>query len=139
MKVNFDIIDNYAIEINGRLIDLHNNFDFVGFDYRVVEREITLHWKKSKGDWVNKHEISNLMLTHIGVSFLEAIEHEQNSIRDEKTCLSEITFFPSAEREIDDCFIPKRRPNSDDDIIYFFVNGLTIKIHCEQVELNLTL
>lgn len=50
MKVNFNIKDNHAIEIAGRLIDLHNNFDFVGFDYNVADREIKLHWKKSSGD-----------------------------------------------------------------------------------------
>jgi hypothetical protein len=48
MKVNFDIKDNHAIGIAGRHIDLHNNFDFVGFDYNVADREIKLNWKKIK-------------------------------------------------------------------------------------------
>ena len=56
MKVNFDIKDNHAIEIAGRHIDLHNNFDFVGFDYNIADREIKLLWKKASGEWVDKKE-----------------------------------------------------------------------------------
>jgi len=49
MKVNFYIIDNHAIEIEGRQIDLHNNFDFDSFNYNVADREIKLYWNKSSG------------------------------------------------------------------------------------------
>ena len=76
MKVNFDIKENHAIEIAGRHIDLHNNFDFVGFDYNVADREIKLQWKKTNGDWVDKNEFSSLVLTHKGVTFLPQKTYE---------------------------------------------------------------
>ena len=136
MKVNFDITDNYALNFEGRHFDLHNNFDFVGFDYNVVEREIKLNWKKSNGDWVDKNELSNLVLVHRAVTFLKVIAQDEKSNYDDDSCLGEITFFPSTAREINDSIVPQSKPNDGDDILYFFENGQRIRIHCEQIELS---
>lgn len=136
MKVNFDIKDNHAIEIAERYIDLHNNFDFIGYDYNVVNREIKLHWRKSKGDWVDKNELSSLVLIHRGVTFLRVMEQDENSTYEDGSCLGEITFFPSTIREINDNIIDQSKPNDGDDILYFFENGQLIRINCEQVELK---
>jgi hypothetical protein len=136
MKVNFDIQDNHAIEIAGRHIDLHNNFDFIGFDYNVADREIKLHWKKSSGDWVDKNEFSSLVLTHKDVIFLRVIDQDENSTYEDDSCLGEITFFPSTAREINDSIIPQKKPNDGDDILYFFENGQLIRIHCKEIELS---
>ncbi|TJY67122.1 hypothetical protein FAZ19_09565 [Sphingobacterium alkalisoli] len=135
MKVNFDIIDNHALSIEGRLIDLHNNFDFVNFDYNVAEREIKLHWKKSNGDWVDENELSSLILTHSAVTFLKVIEQDEKSTYADDSCVGEITFFPSTAREINDSIVPQSKPNHGDDILYLFENGLVIRIHCEEIEL----
>ena len=102
MKVNFDITDNHVLTIAERQIDLHNNFDFVGFDYNVAYREIKLHWKKSIGDWVDKNEFSSLVLIHRGVTFLKVIDQDEKSNYDDDSCLGEITFFPSKARELND-------------------------------------
>ena len=136
MKVNFDITDNHALNFEGRHIDLHNNFDFVGFDYNVVASEIKLNWKKSSGDWVDKNELSSLVLAHKAVKFLKVIDQDENSNYDDDSCLGEITFFPSTAREINDSIVPQSKPNDGDDIIYFFENGQRIRIHCEQIELS---
>ncbi|WP_231390110.1 hypothetical protein [Sphingobacterium pedocola] len=135
MKVNFEIKDNHALSTAGRFIDLHNDFDFVNFDYNVAEREIKLHWKKSNGDWVDKNEFSSLVLTHRGVTFLRVIEQKEKSIYEDDCCLGEFTFFPSAAREFNDSIVSQPKPNDGDDILYFFENGLVIRIHCEEIEL----
>lgn len=139
MKVNFAIKDNHAIEIAGRLIDLHNNFDFVGFDYNIANREIKLHWKKSNGDWIDNNEFSSLVLTHKGVTFLRVIEQDEKSIHEDNSCLGEITFFPSTAREINDSIVPQSKPNDGDDILYFFENGQQIRIHCKEIELTVNI
>jgi hypothetical protein len=136
MKVNFDITDNHALSFEGRHIDLHNNFDFVGFDYNVVEREIKLNWKKSSGDWVDKNELSSLVLAHKAVTFLKVIDQDEKSNYDDDSCLGEITFFPSTARETNDSIVPQSKPNDGDDILYFFENGQRIRIHCEHIELS---
>jgi hypothetical protein len=137
MKVNFEITDNYALNYEGRHIDLHNNFDFAGLDYNVINREIKLHWKKANSDWVDKNEVSSLVLTHIGVTFLSLIGQEEKSTYEDDRCLVEITFFPSTERAINDSIVPQPKPNDGDDILYFFENGQLFRIHCEQIELGI--
>lgn len=139
MKVNFDIIDNHAIEIEGRRIDLHNNFDFDSFNYNVADREIKLYWNKSSGDWVDKNDFSSLVLTHKGVTFLRVIDQDEKSTYEDDVCLGEITFFPSTAREINDSIVPQPKPNDGDDILYFFENGQLIRIHCEEIELIVNL
>ena len=139
MNVNFDIIDNYAIEIAGRHIDLHNNFDFIGFDYNVADREINLHWKKSNGNCIDNNEFSSLVLIHKQVTFLRVIDQDPNSKFEDGCCLGEISFSPATSREIDDCILRQPKPNDDDDILYFFENGQLIRIHCEQIELSVSI
>jgi len=136
MKVNFDIIDNYALTYEGRHIDLHNNFDFIGFEYNVADKEIKLHWKKSNGDWVDKNEFSSLVLTHSSVTFLKVIDQDENSTYADDSCLGEITFFPSTAREINDSILPQSKPKNGDDIIYFFESGQCLRIHCKEVKMR---
>ncbi len=136
MKVNFDITDNHALNFNGRHIDLHNNFDFVGFDYNIANKQLKLSWTKSKGNWVYKDELNNLVLVHNSVTFLTITDQDENSSFEDDSCLGEITFFPSTAREVNDSIVPQQKPNDGDDIIYFFENGQVIRIHCEQIELN---
>ena len=137
MKVNFDIIDNHSVAFEKRLIDLHNNFDFVGFNYNIVEREIKLYWIKSIGIWVDKNEFSGLVLTHKSVNYLKVVDQDENSTLEDDACLGEITFSPSTMREMNDSIIPKSKPDEKDDILYLFENGARIRIHCEQILLNL--
>ena len=139
MKVNFDIIDNYALNFQGLHIDLHNNFDFVGLDYKVEQRELKLTWNKTNGEWVDKNELSQIILTHCGVDYLKIIEQDDKSILQDDNTLGEISFFPSTSREINDSIIPQQKPNELDDIIYSFENGQVIRIHCNRVELNVKL
>jgi len=138
MKANFEITDNHALTFEGRHIDLHNNFEFVGFEYNVADREIKLNWKKSNGDWVDKNEFSTLLLTHKEVTFLKVINQEEKSTYVEDSCLGDITFFPSTVRELNDRTILRSTPNEDDDILYLFENGQLIRIHCEEAELKVS-
>lgn len=136
MKLNFDIIDNHSLAFEKRLIDLHNNFDFVSFNYNIVEQEIKLYWKKSMGIWVDKNEFSSLIFTHKSVNYLKVINQDKNSTYEDDACLGEITFSPSTFREMNDSIIPKSKPDETDDILYLFENGARFRIHCEQIILN---
>lgn len=136
MNVNFEITDNHALTFEGRHIDLHNCFDFVGFEYDVAERAMKLSWKKSKGNWVDKNELAGLVLAHKAVTYLRVIDEDGHDYYEDGSCLGEITYFPSAERETNDCFMWHSKPNDGDDILYFFESGQKIRIHCEQIELS---
>ena len=135
MIVNFDIENNYALIYEDKHIDLHNNFDFVGFEYNIKKKELRLTWTKSNGDWVNNSEIGNLILIHSQIDYLTIIDRDENKAIDDNSCLGEITYFPSTERQINDSFMSQARPNDEDDILYLFENGLLIRVHCDKIEL----
>ena len=63
MKSNFQIDQTIALESKGSYFDLHNSFDFVGYEYRPTEKKIG----SKKGDSVivalrhfdkTKHQVS---------------------------------------------------------------------------------
>ncbi|WP_222164920.1 hypothetical protein [Edaphocola aurantiacus] len=137
MKVNFDIINNYTLSIEGKHLDLQNNFNFVGFEYNIRDRVVKLLWEKTIADWVNPNEYSDIVLIHKGVNFLRVIEQDDQSNYEDDSCLGEISFFPSALRAVNDSIIPQSKPNDGDDILYFFENGQLIRIHCTQIVLEI--
>ena len=136
MKVNFEITDFQFLHFAEKQIDLHNNFDFVGLEYNVAGREIVMNWEKTSGDWVNESDFSSLKLVHKKVTFFNVVGQEAGSSLTDDTCLGEITFFPSNERELIAGLMSYSKPNEGDDIKYFFENGQCIIIHCEEIELT---
>ena len=138
MIVNFDITNNSSLNYEGRDVDLHNNFDFLGFDYNVAEKQVILRWKNSSDHWVDRNEISNLFLIHKTVNYLMVIEQDENSTYADDSCLGEITFVPSTLRDLNDIIVPQSKPSEDDDILYLFKNGQRIRIHCKELELSVS-
>jgi hypothetical protein len=136
MKVNFKINNNTAIDFEEIHVDLHNNFDFIGFEYLLKGRTIFLRWTKSDGEWVHKDEFAGLILTHKNVTFLKITEQDENSTPEDDCCLGEITFFPSSAREFVDCMLDQELPKVGDDIRYYFEGGQQIIIHCDEIELT---
>lgn len=133
MKTSFEIIENYGINFEGIHIDLHNNFDYSNFENNIEKREIKLYFRKSKGEWIPINEVESVILIHKNVNYLKIIEQDEHSKFEDDCSLSEISFFPSTEREMNDSIIPQPKPNIKDDILYFFENGQLIRIHCEEV------
>jgi hypothetical protein len=52
MRRNFEIVQGIYLVQPPHEVDLHNNFDFLGFDYSVELRTLLLRWRRSRGDWV---------------------------------------------------------------------------------------
>ena len=55
MKTNFELEENYAVQLNGTHIDLHNNFDFLGLS--KSGKNISIDFKRTNGDWVKSDEL----------------------------------------------------------------------------------
>ncbi len=138
MLTNFTIEANCALNYEGRYVDLHNNFDFVSFDYNVAEKQIRLRWKKSSGPWVNKDDISSVVLIHKDVDYLLVVEQAENSPYEEDSGIGEISFVPSTLRTLNDLIVPQSNPKEEDDILYLFENGQRIRVHCKQIELQVS-
>lgn len=58
MKTNFEIEENYAVQLNGTHIDLHNNFHFIGLTKNG--ENIIVNFKITTGDWIKKDELQSL-------------------------------------------------------------------------------
>jgi hypothetical protein len=136
MTVNFEIEDNYALNFNGRHIDLHNNFDFDNYEYKIVDRQLELTWTKSSGDWVDKNEFLKLTFIHSNVFFLNiGYDNEKYEYPKDDRCLGEISFFPSSDRQINYGHLIQDKPKDGDDIIYIFQTEHFIRVGCDKIQL----
>jgi predicted flavoprotein YhiN len=136
MRVNFKIEDFRDILFDGSRIDLHNNFLFKGFNYDLVNRQVILHWSKGIGDWIPVTEFETVTITHFGVSYFIVLQTSVNLSIDDQRTLSEVSFFPSSEREEMEQCLDKMQPDENDDIIYTFIGEQVLRIGCEDVVLK---
>ena len=134
METNFEIEENYAVQLNGMHIDLHNNFDFI----ELVKngKNITIVFKQTLGDWVKNDEFKNLNFEFKNVSYEYFEDGDPKATKEDTQQLGEITFFPAKSREINDGFIPQVKPKMNDDLIMFFEDGKVFRIGCEKIELT---
>lgn len=135
MKANFKIDNNSAVLYNGQIIDLHNNFDFVGMTEDVQHKEVKLHFVKSEGNWVKADEFAQLTFSLKNITYKYVEEGEPESYPNDAKCLGEITFFPSEYRDINDSIMQQSEPRENDDLMFFFEDGQVIRVHCEEAEL----
>ncbi|PZW36912.1 hypothetical protein LX95_02926 [Mesonia algae] len=133
MKTNFEIVDNYAVQLNGIHIDLHNNFEFK--EISEFENNVRIEFIKSTGDWVHENEFEKLTFLHQNVTFKNSDDGDNSESPQDENTLSGITFFPKSTREINDGFMGQKKPNKNDDIVYLFENGKMFRLNCERIEL----
>ncbi|MFK8046562.1 MAG: hypothetical protein AB8B72_13780 [Crocinitomicaceae bacterium] len=133
MRSNFEIEDNYAIQLNGVHIDLHNNFEFV--EILELGNDVQIVFLRSTGDWVHENEFQKLIFIHKNVNFKNSAIGDNSEFPEDENTLSAISFFPKTMREVNDGFMLQKKPNELDDIIYLFENGKMFRLNCEQIEL----
>ncbi|GAA4325453.1 hypothetical protein [Flaviaesturariibacter amylovorans] len=136
MKANFEIELFRDIRFENRHIDLHNNFLFEGFNYDLAKAQVTLHWVKDTGDWISSDELAAIAITHFDVTFFKVQPMSETVPLIDSQTLSEVTFYPSDERNEDERFLDQSVPDVDDDIIYSFLGGQIIRIGCSVATLQ---
>lgn len=52
MRRDFEISQGIYLVQPPHELDLHNCFDFLGFDYSVEHRTLLMRWRRSGGEWV---------------------------------------------------------------------------------------
>jgi len=133
MKTNFSIEDNYAVVKDGKHIDLHNNFDYCGFQDN--DSEFKIEFKRTSGDWIKENEYCRLLFHCKKVSFKYLKNGDLEANQEDKVRLGEISFFPQSMRDINDSIITQAEPKENDDLIFLFEDGKVIRLSCELVEL----
>ena len=88
--VNFTLNkDLIALEVDGKYLDLHNNYDFKGFiqDSSAIE----IKWAIAKGDWVPSNIPSQLTLKIEDISYFEQ-RGDLSGVKD----IEELGFFENS-------------------------------------------
>ena len=78
--VNFKIADDHCgVQTDdGRYFDLHNNFNFVSFNYLFSKRYFEISWNRSQGDWIWETDPKQLRIEFTNVTILRIKELDQN-------------------------------------------------------------
>jgi hypothetical protein len=127
MTSNFILYQNYAIHYNDKHLDLHNNFDFMGFNFDSIKRELNLYWIGAEGKWVPEDNPSKLIIAINDVEYLKILPREDSVPFTEYSCLSDLTYYLSSERDEDECVYYQEKPTSADDIIFKFQSQQIIR------------
>jgi hypothetical protein len=137
MNSNFQIKNFIEIKYCGITLDLHNNFDFIGFTYQPSINSLVLNWQKNIGDWVPKDEILNFSILHRDVTFINNSFDSQTISSIGKYALTDLTFYPSSDRETNNQLIDQESPKVGDDILYIFEGEMFIRVSCSEILLTI--
>ena len=133
MKTNFTITDFSSITFEETHIDLHNNFQLQKMSQSGDT--IQLQFKKSIGKWVHQNEFECLSFIHKSVTYSHFEAGDNSEFPEDEHTLSELSFFPSSNRETNHSVLDQEKPKKEDDIIYIFENGKVYRLMCEEIEL----
>ncbi|WP_051219430.1 hypothetical protein [Oceanobacter kriegii] len=93
MNRNYEIVEGIYLVQGEDELDLHNHFDFVGFDYSIAERKLELHWIRSDGDWVSRDMPQSVRITFRQVSEFRFMPREQGVPFTEDNCINSIGYW----------------------------------------------
>ncbi|WP_422910649.1 hypothetical protein ACOCLD_01985 [Pseudomonas sp. MAC6] len=93
MNRNYEIIDGIYLVKDHYELDLHNNFDFMGFNYFIDERRVILSWSRSKGSWVIPETPQTLSVEFIGVSEFRFLPRNSGVPFSEDNCINSIGYL----------------------------------------------
>ncbi len=132
MRSTFNLDDVIALLAGDAYFDLHNDFDFIGYEYRPTERQARFDWARSDGDWVPEGLPARLTLIFEGVSNFAAKRRDDKMPFTEDDCVSSISFLPRELTEEFDAVMEGFR-SDDEHLSLSFQSGSCVKIWAESV------
>lgn len=130
-KVNFE---QAGLDFNGQILDLHNNFDFRGYDHDITANQLQLTWTRSHEDWA-KETICGFILVFRSLTFLKIRGHDYLTPYKEIFNLSDIGFLTPDLRNDFDSFLESKNITDKDDLNICFQSDLAFKIGCNYADL----
>lgn len=131
-KVNFLVDSNYALDVDGRHIDLHNNFDFESVEYSAKQNRVSVTWAKVTGNWVRIDVPEYVQLVFDNVALLK-LQTDNSDKNNDKETLSFIGYLHPDDVGLMDGCLDENEANSTYHMIIVFEGGLAIKIFSESV------
>lgn len=131
-KVDFSIESSSSLRVPGRLLDIHNNFDFRNLKFSPSDDCLHLEWSKTNGDWLPKDEIDGFQLKFRGVRFLKTDGRFGEQHADNRHLLYCGYLHPEDVEVMDGC-LDEEESKPDYHMIFVFTGGLSIKLYADVV------
>ncbi|MDT8397061.1 MAG: hypothetical protein RQ899_00390 [Pseudomonadales bacterium] len=133
---NFKIAaDRTAFEREGEYYDLHNCYDFVGFHYEALKKQLSFDWKIKVSETKSTHGADVICLVVNEAYFFELVEQGRDMKNTEHDRLSSVGFlWHGLFEEMGVCF--SHQPDeASTHLMLEFESGLAIKVKGESVTL----
>jgi len=132
VRSTFQIDQTIAIVIGDLYLDLHNSFDFIGYEYKSSEKIARLEWRRGDGNWISKELPEKLILSFKGVTNFAAQRRDGAMPFTEDNCLANITFLPAGLEDNFAAICPGHR-SDDEHLSFAFQSGAGVKVWAESV------
>lgn len=131
---NFQVDDSIYFQHGGFDLDLHNNYDFVGFTYSVAERLVEMRWHRGTSDWVDTRPPARLLLRLHGITHFSASPRDPEMPFTEDDCLSGISFLAPEPPEPEG--VTSNGVNSSWHWVFSFQSGFSLRLAGERAHLS---
>jgi len=118
--------------VQGRALDIHNNFDFRKFEFAIVDDEITLSWLKTEGDWVAENEVNGFDLVFHGIQLFK-VEGKLDGPNTESLNLSHFGYLHPDDFDVMDGCLDEHESELNYPMIFVFSSGLSLKLYAKKV------
>lgn len=135
MRSNFQLDQTIAIVAEDTYYDLHNCFDFVGFEYRPTEKKARMEWRRGTGAWVSGDLPIKLVLSFTDVTNFASHRRDDEMPFTEDSCVASVTFLPSELANNFEAICPGHR-SDDEHLSLRFQSGSGIKVWAESVKIE---
>ena len=132
MRSSFEIHQTIALTAGSDYFELHNDFDFVGFEYRSTARTVSMEWRRGVGHWVSVALPQTVFLLFESVSNLAVQKRNDQMPFSEDSCVANITFLPPDFESDFSAALSNYRSENEHFSIHF-QSGAGIKIWAESV------
>ena len=97
MRRDFEITSGIYLSQPPHELDLHNDFDFHAVHYSVADRTLSLHWRRSPGDWVSADTPASLCVEFREVSEFRFLPRDSELPFTEDDCVSTFGYWTDEE------------------------------------------
>ena len=127
MHASFQLDQDISIVADEKYYDLHNCFDFVGYEHRPTEKKLRLEWLRSTGEWAPKDLPASIVLFFEGVTNFAVQRRDEKMPFTEDTCVASISFLPPELCDRYNAICPGHR-SEDEHLSICFQSGARMKI-----------
>jgi len=97
MQKNFEVVDGIYLVQAPFELDLHNNFNFTGLTYSILDRKLILNWQRSNGEWVADNTPLAVRVEFFDVSEFRFLPRDSEYPFTEDNCINSIGYWTDEE------------------------------------------